>query len=130
VWADRESSGSRRALGAALPEGPATLGAVIDEIVSAVEPGLMGSAGPRYFGFVVGGSLDAALVADLLTGGWDQVVFNEATSPAALAVEDVAGSWLDEHLDAVFEKPCRPGPERLRADPAGVTAGPVRMATA
>ncbi|MGA7280420.1 MAG: pyridoxal-dependent decarboxylase, partial [Acidimicrobiia bacterium] len=61
-------------------------------------PGLMGSAGPRYFGFVVGGSLDAALVADLIATGWDQVAFNDATSPASMAFEDVAGSWLKDLL--------------------------------
>jgi glutamate/tyrosine decarboxylase-like PLP-dependent enzyme len=87
-----------RALGADLPDAPTPIGAVIDELVSAVEPGLMASAGPRYFGFVVGGSVDAALIADVLTAGWDQVAFNEATSPAAVAVEDAAGSWLKELL--------------------------------
>ncbi len=92
----------RASLTTALPEGPAPVEAVIDELASTAAPGLMASAGPRYFGLVVGGSLDAALLADLLTAGWDQLAFNEATSPAALAFEDVAGLWLKEllHLPA------------------------------
>ena len=61
-------------------------------------PGLMTSSGPRYFGFVIGGSLDAALVADVITSGWEQNAFNEALSPAGIAFEDVAGTWLKEIL--------------------------------
>ena len=86
------------ALARALPENPSPPEAVIEELVSGAQPGLMASAGPRYFGFVIGGSLDAALVADLLTVGWDQCAFNAALSPAALAFEEVAGSWLKELL--------------------------------
>ena len=71
---------------------------VAAELIERARPGLMASAGPRYFGFVIGGSLDAALAADLLTSGWDQCAFNEAISPAALAFEDVAGSWLKDLL--------------------------------
>ena len=71
---------------------------VIDELVTAVEPALMASAGPRYFGFVVGGSLDAATCADVLTTGWDQTAFNGVTSPAAALVEEVVGAWLKEAL--------------------------------
>ena len=87
----------RRALDG-LPDGPTPLDAVIDELVTAASQGLVASAGPRYFGFVTGGSLDAALVADILATGWDQCAFNEAMSPAALAFEDVAGAWLKEIL--------------------------------
>jgi glutamate/tyrosine decarboxylase-like PLP-dependent enzyme len=71
---------------------------VLDELAVAVEPALMSSAGPRFFGFVVGGSLDAALGADVLTSGWDQMAFNGASSPAAALVEEIAGAWLKESL--------------------------------
>jgi glutamate/tyrosine decarboxylase-like PLP-dependent enzyme len=81
-----------------LPDGPSPLEEVVDELVERAGPGLMASAGPRYFGFVTGGSLDAALVADVLAAGWDQCAFNEAMSPAAVAFEDVAGGWLKDVL--------------------------------
>jgi glutamate/tyrosine decarboxylase-like PLP-dependent enzyme len=95
-------SATRAELVAAFPESipteGASVGEVLEELVDRARPGLMGSAGPRYFGFVVGGSTDAALVADVMTAGWDQLAFNEVTSPAALAFEDVAGSWLKDLL--------------------------------
>lgn len=88
----------REALARELPPGPASLDTVVDELVAGATPGLMASAGPRYFGFVIGGSPDATLAADLLAVGWDQCAYNEALSPAALAFEDVAGAWLKELL--------------------------------
>ena len=93
-----DSAALRAALGGPLPDEGAAPEAVIDELVAAVEPALVASAGPRYFGFVVGGALDAATCADILTTGWDQLAFNAISSPAAAAAEEVAGGWLKELL--------------------------------
>jgi glutamate/tyrosine decarboxylase-like PLP-dependent enzyme len=81
-----------------LPETPTPPAEVIEELVRAAAPGLLATAGPRYFGFVIGGSLDAAAAADVLTTGWDQCAFNEVLSPAASVAEDVAGTWLKDLL--------------------------------
>ncbi len=67
---------------------------VIEHLAKAIEPGLVATAGPRYFGFVIGGSVPAALAADWLTSAWDQNGFSYASSPAAAAVEDIAARWL------------------------------------
>jgi glutamate/tyrosine decarboxylase-like PLP-dependent enzyme len=88
----------RETLGGPVPIGPAKAGDVIDRLVRAVDPAIVATAGPRYFGFVIGGSLDAATAADVLTTGWDQVGFNAVLSPAAAVVEEVAGEWLKELL--------------------------------
>jgi glutamate/tyrosine decarboxylase-like PLP-dependent enzyme len=86
----------RAALGGPLPEEGTEAPAVIEHLAEAVEPALISTVGPRYFGFVIGGALDAATCADLLTTGWDQVAFNPTSSPAAAVVEDVVGEWLKE----------------------------------
>ncbi len=84
------------ALGGPLPERGTEPVVIVEQLAAAVEPGLMASAGPRYFGFVIGGSLPAALAADWLTSAWDQNAGLAATSPAANAVEAVVAEWLKD----------------------------------
>ena len=88
----------RESFGGPLPEKGTDAQSVIDELVEMVEPGLVASAGPRYFGFVMGGALDSATAADMLTTGWEQVGFNGVTSPASALVEEIVGTWLKDAL--------------------------------
>jgi glutamate/tyrosine decarboxylase-like PLP-dependent enzyme len=87
-----------RALGGPLPEEPQDPLAVIEHLAKAADPGLVASPGPRYFGFVTGGSVPASVAAEWLTAAWDQNAGLYVLSPAAAAVEHVAAGWLLELL--------------------------------
>src|SRR6201997_5430594 len=67
---------------------------VIEELVAAADPGLVGTQRPRYFGFVIGGGLDAAIAADWLTSVWDQNAAGYPGGPSAAVAEEVACGWL------------------------------------
>ena len=71
---------------------------VIAELIAAAEPGVTAIPGGRYFGFVIGGSLPAALAADWLTSTWDQNAGLYVIGPSAAVVEEVALEWLRELL--------------------------------
>ncbi|HVM29457.1 MAG TPA: pyridoxal-dependent decarboxylase [Candidatus Limnocylindrales bacterium] len=87
----------RAQLGGPLPDEPEGAAEVIERL-RASEGGLVGIAGPRYFGFVIGGSLPAALAADWLTSTWDQNAGAYVAGPSASVAEEVAGGWLLELL--------------------------------
>jgi glutamate/tyrosine decarboxylase-like PLP-dependent enzyme len=67
---------------------------VLDDLVAKAEPGLHLMTGPRFFGWVVGGSHPMGVAADFLTSAWGQNAGNHVVSPSAAAVETVAGKWL------------------------------------
>ena len=82
-----------------LPEGPAaaeTVLAALDEIAG---PATVASAGGRYFGFVTGGALPAAVAANWLATAWDQNSFNNVSSPAIALIEETVLRWLKQALD-------------------------------
>lgn len=88
----------RRRLGVPLGNGGMAASTVIDELIAACEGGHLGSAGGRFFAWVIGGSLPSALAADWLTATWDQNAALHACGPAAAVVEEVAGGWLKDVL--------------------------------
>ena len=89
-----------------LPDGGHDPQSVIDALLAGADAGLVASAGPRYFGFVVGGSLPAALAADWLTSAWDQNAFSYVSSPAASVIEEIAGRWVREVLGLPADVSC------------------------
>ncbi|MDQ1528716.1 MAG: hypothetical protein QOH77_506 [Actinomycetota bacterium] len=77
-----------------LPDGPTDPATVVDELATLAEPGLMAMPSGRFFGWVIGGTLPAALGADWLVSSWDQNAGMRYASPATAAIEEVAGEWL------------------------------------
>src|ERR1700761_9553386 len=72
--------------------------AVVDELATLAEPGLMAMPSGRFFGWVIGGTLPAALGADVLVSSWDQNAGMRYATPATAAIEEVAGEWLVDLL--------------------------------
>ena len=79
-----------------LPDGPDDPERVIALLDEAGSPATMASAGPRFFGFVIGGSQPVALAANWLAAAWDQNAGASTASPVAATLESVAQRWLVE----------------------------------
>jgi len=88
----------REALGGPLPDGPSDPKTVVNELVESAEPGVVALGSGRYFGFVIGGSLPAALATDWLTSTWDQNAGLYVGGPSASVVEQVTREWLVDLL--------------------------------
>ncbi len=94
VWPRASLDQMLEAFGGPLPEAGVDPVKVIDEIAERADPGLVAIPGGRFFGFVIGGTLPAALAADWLVSAWDQNSGSSTLTPATVAMERVAGQWM------------------------------------
>lgn len=76
---------------------------VVEDLIADVAGGLTGSAGGRFFAWVMGGALPSALAADWLAATWDQNAAQFTAAPAAAMVESIAGAWLKDVLNVPAE---------------------------
>jgi glutamate/tyrosine decarboxylase-like PLP-dependent enzyme len=102
----------RVGFGGSLPEQPTAPEDVIELLATLAEPGLMAMQSGRFFGWVIGGTLPAALAADWLVSAWDQNAGLRYATPAVVAAEESAAAWvldllgLPEDADVGFVTGC------------------------
>ena len=84
------------ALGGALPEAPFDPEKVLALLDDVGSPATMATAGRRFFGFVIGGTLPTALAANWLAGAWDQNACLATSSPVGAKLEEIVLAWMVE----------------------------------
>lgn len=82
------------AFGGAVPRSGMAPADVVDYLASHADSGLMAMPSGRFFGWVMGGTLPAAMAADWLVSAWDQNAVLRYAAPAVTAIEEAAGDWL------------------------------------
>lgn len=71
---------------------------LVADLAERADPGLVAIPGGRFFGFVIGGTLPAALATDWLVSAWDQNAGSSTMTTATVALERIAGRWTCELL--------------------------------
>ncbi|MGA7905899.1 MAG: aminotransferase class V-fold PLP-dependent enzyme [Candidatus Sulfotelmatobacter sp.] len=93
-----ESVSRLEALGGPLPESPSDPMEVLALLDDVGSPATVATTGGRYFGFVIGGSLPAALATNWLAGAWDQNAAMYVMSPVTARIEEIVMSWMAQLL--------------------------------
>src|SRR5947207_12642433 len=88
----------RESLGVPLQDEPLAPEQVVEELAAAADPGLVAIPSGRYFGFVIGGGLPAALASDWLASAWDQNAGLYVGGPSASVVQQVVREWVCDLL--------------------------------
>ena len=94
VWPRATLDDMIEVFGGPLPDGGVDAEELVTDLAAKAEPGLVAIPGGRFFGFVIGGTLPAALAADWLVSAWDQNSGSSLVTPTTVALERVAGQWI------------------------------------
>ena len=77
-----------------LPENGVGASEVLAQLDAVGTPAAVTMTGPRFFGFVIGGSLPVTLASNWLTSAWDQNDVMYEVTPATATLERVAMDWM------------------------------------